>query len=244
MVVQVDREGVNTNHRGRRRVPADGGGGWAIHLAPLATDPERNGFRAVLPEWFEERSLLATRARYDVIALTDARWWPKTLCGRAWYSMAAGSAGPLSEVAWEALAPDCRRCMASIDWLLPSVPPDDRIEPLCDQIVQTRRPLIALSQRHAPASSRLPGRDAGHAPNSRHESRQGVSTGLPSRRAARWATTSSSCRIQVRSAAGALSSQCARGDPRGTCASQSRAHDGSRRVTLRASLPPGRQEHP
>lgn len=113
------------------------GGGWAIHLAPLATDPERNGFPAVLPEWFEERSLLATRARYDVVALTDARWWPKTLCGRVWYSMAAGSAGPLSEVAWEALAPDCRRCMASIDRLLPSVPPDDRIEPLCDQIVQT-----------------------------------------------------------------------------------------------------------
>jgi hypothetical protein len=27
--------------------------------------------------------------------------------------------------------------MASIDRLLPSVPPDDRIEPLCDQIVQT-----------------------------------------------------------------------------------------------------------
>ena len=113
------------------------GGGWAIHLAPLATDPERNGFPAVLPEWFEERSLLATRARYDVVALTDARWWPKTLCGRVWYSMAAGSAGPLSEVAWEALAPDCRRCMASFDRLLPSVPPDDRIEPLCDQIVQT-----------------------------------------------------------------------------------------------------------
>jgi hypothetical protein len=105
------------------------GGGRAAHVA-LKAEPDEACRGAIPAEWFEDDGLLRQLdlgVRYDLEILREPFWSVRTLCGREWLDMAGGAGGPLSDYGLDAYAPSCRRCLASLDRLFPSVLPDDRI---------------------------------------------------------------------------------------------------------------------
>lgn len=137
--MRVDRAKEGTNSivvADREYLLAEVGVGYAIHLVGLAVG-DLPGEPAVPARWLDPTSVLyiETAANYDPAALLAPRWAPQTLCGRKWDAMAAGPAGPLVEWREVALAPSCRRCLTSIDRLLPPPAPDEPIEALCALIV-------------------------------------------------------------------------------------------------------------
>lgn len=113
------------------------GGGLAVHLVPRANgSPDA---RAAVPAtWLDRasRGYVESIANYSLAFLLEPRWSPRTLCGIAWQGMAAGEGGPLRASQESALAPTCRRCLASLDRRFPDPTPDDRIGLLAVLIAQ------------------------------------------------------------------------------------------------------------
>jgi hypothetical protein len=131
-------EGVNAIVvEGRDYLLAEISGGRSVHLVPTAASDE-DGEAAVPMEWLDPSSALYadTAVNYDRESLQNPRWARRTLCGKEWAAMAAGEAGPINRWQHVQLSPSCRRCLASIDRLLPAPSGDDRIELRCTLIVQ------------------------------------------------------------------------------------------------------------
>ena len=111
-------------------------GGEAVHLARVA-DPQGTGRSAVHKFSFDpsNRHSAVLERSYDRAALLASRWAPMTLCGREWSSMIPGEGGPWNESSERvAFAPNCRRCLATMDKLFPAPLPDQRL-PLVAQLV-------------------------------------------------------------------------------------------------------------
>lgn len=116
---------------------SEAGRGLAVHLVASASgSPDA---RAAIPAtWLDHasRGYVGSIANYAPALLLEACWSPRTLCGIGWQSMAAGEGGPLRASQESALAPTCRRCLASLDRRFPDPAPDDRIALLAVLIAQ------------------------------------------------------------------------------------------------------------
>lgn len=112
-------------------------GGRAVHLVPDATaSPDA---RPAIPSaWLDSsgRDYVESVTNYSSARLLDPAWSTRTMCGIEWDAMAAGDAGPLRSWQEPALAPTCRRCLASLDRPFPEPTPDDRIGLLATLIAQ------------------------------------------------------------------------------------------------------------
>lgn len=116
---------------------AESGGGHAVHLVRRGSSS--TGCQSAVPEhWLEgtRPQVAPTIRNYDPAALLDERWETTTLCGRGWRSMAAGEHGLLHPWQTVSVTPTCRRCLASMDRVLPKPAPDDRIDLLASLIVE------------------------------------------------------------------------------------------------------------
>lgn len=114
----------------------ESGGGRAVHLVRRGSSPAE--CQAAVPaHWLDDDSVLhaPTIRSYSPSALTDDRWTTTTLCGRGWMAMAAGELGLLHQWQSIAITPTCRRCLASVDRMLPTPEPDERIALLASLIV-------------------------------------------------------------------------------------------------------------
>ncbi len=117
--------GVNVIKAGDRiLLLTEVGGGTAIHLTP----EQREGGRGAIEAFYldNEREVPTVR-NYDGIALLEARWSPKTLCGKEWALMASGDGGILSPLSEVAFAPNCRRCLSLMDQHFPQPRVHDRL---------------------------------------------------------------------------------------------------------------------
>jgi hypothetical protein len=102
------------------------------HLARLAGDDVSG--RHALAEWRAGTEPWA--ALYDMEALLDPIWNPRTLCGREWIEMEPGD-GPSFDGGRDGVyAPSCRNCLRIISGGLEGVAPDERI-PLVVGLVVT-----------------------------------------------------------------------------------------------------------
>lgn len=112
-------------------------GGRAIHLIPSAIgSPDARP--AIPPAWLNRsgRDYAESVANYASVRLLEPAWSNRTICGIEWETMAAGERGPLRSWQEPALAPTCRRCLASLDRQFPDPTPDDRIGLLAVLIAQ------------------------------------------------------------------------------------------------------------
>ena len=75
-------------------------------------------------------------ASYDVEALIDPIWNPRTLCGLEWIEMEPGDGPPFDGGGVGVYAPRCRNCLRIISHGLSGVAPDERI-PLVVGLVVT-----------------------------------------------------------------------------------------------------------
>ena len=102
------------------------------HLAGLAEGDVRG--RHALAEWRTGTESWA--ASYDLDALLDQIWNPRTLCGREWIEMEPGDGPPFDGGGTGVYAPSCRSCLRIISNRLEGVAPDERI-PLVASLVVT-----------------------------------------------------------------------------------------------------------
>lgn len=112
-------------------------GGRAVHLVPRAADSSEA--RPAIPSvWLDSsgRDYAESIVNYSPARLLDPAWSIRTMCGIVWEAMAAGDAGLLRSWQEPALAPTCRRCLASLDRRFPEPTPDDRIGLLATLIAQ------------------------------------------------------------------------------------------------------------
>ncbi len=93
------------------------------HLAGLAGGDVLG--RHALAEWRTGAEPWA--ASYDVDALFDAIWNPRTLCGLEWIEMEPGDGPPFDRGAARAHAPSCKNCLRIVSRELEGVAPDERI---------------------------------------------------------------------------------------------------------------------
>ncbi len=73
---------------------------------------------------------------YDLEALLDRIWSPRTLCGREWIEMEPGDGPPFDGSGTGVYAPSCGNCLRIISNRLEGVAPDGRI-PLVASLVVT-----------------------------------------------------------------------------------------------------------
>ena len=113
-------------------------GGRAVHLIPSATGSSDGARPAIPPAWLNRagRDYVDSIANYASARLLERSWSMRTICGIEWEAMAAGERGPLRSWQHPALAPTCRRCLASLDCKFPEPTPDDRIGLLAVLIAQ------------------------------------------------------------------------------------------------------------
>ena len=104
----------------------------STHLAGLA-EGEVQG-RSALAEWRTGREAWA--ASYDLEALFDPIWNPRTLCGRKWIEMEPGDGPPFNVLRVGVYAPSCKNCLRVVAGGLEGVAPDERI-PLIVGLVVT-----------------------------------------------------------------------------------------------------------
>lgn len=112
-------------------------GGRAVHLIRSAASS--SDARPAIPSaWLDSngREYVESIANYSSARLLDPAWSIRTMCGIEWEAMAAGDAGLLRSWQEPALAPTCRRCLASLDRRFPEPTPDDRIGLLATLIAQ------------------------------------------------------------------------------------------------------------
>jgi hypothetical protein len=64
--------------------------------------------------------------------------------------MAGGAGGPLTEHGLDAVVPNCRRCLASLDSLFPEVEPDNRVELVSQLAVDAVSKTGGAHIRHVP----------------------------------------------------------------------------------------------
>ncbi|WCO67938.1 hypothetical protein PO878_04270 [Iamia majanohamensis] len=127
--------GVNSiSVLGRELLLVDVGGGAETHLA--ATDDQATA-RAALAEGRTHSASSAVAAGYDEGALLARRWAPSTLCGRAWWEMAAGDVGTFRRWQEVALAPTCRSCLRVIDAWFPAAESPGGVELLASVVADT-----------------------------------------------------------------------------------------------------------
>jgi hypothetical protein len=112
-------------------------GGSAVHLVP-SSDGSPVARPAIPASWLDSasREYVESIASYSSERLLEAAWSTRTMCGIEWDAMAAGDAGPLRSWQEPALAPTCRRCLASLDRRFPQPTPDDRVGLLAVLIAQ------------------------------------------------------------------------------------------------------------
>lgn len=138
------------------------GGGRAVHLASVAeSDAAARG--AIPDAWLGDDEWLGRfdlDARYDIGILAEPRWSARTLCGREWLDMAGGGGGPLTEHGLDAVAPSCRRCLASLDRWFPAVEPDDRIQLLSQLATEAVNQVGSAMVTHVPGDQMEPLRRA------------------------------------------------------------------------------------
>ncbi len=104
----------------------------STHLAALA-EGEVQG-RSALTEW--RTGTEAWADSYDLDALFDPIWNPRTLCGREWIEMEPGDGPPFNALRVGVYAPSCKNCLRIISSSLEGVAPDERI-PLIVGLVVT-----------------------------------------------------------------------------------------------------------
>jgi len=102
------------------------------HLAGLAEGKVRG--RHALAEWRTGTEPWA--ASYDLDALFDPIWNPRTLCGREWVEMESGDGPPFGVGGGGVYAPSCKNCLRIVSRDLGGVAPDERI-PLVVGLVVT-----------------------------------------------------------------------------------------------------------
>lgn len=102
------------------------------HLAGRAEGDVRG--RHALAEWRTGTEPYA--ASYDLDALLDPIWNPRTLCGLEWVEMEPGDGPPFENWGTGVYAPSCRNCLRIISTSLRGVTPDGRI-PLIVGLVVT-----------------------------------------------------------------------------------------------------------
>lgn len=107
---------------GMRYLLVEGAG--VEHLAPEALgDPAaRPAVPAARSDTFHTGAV-----GYDPIQLGEARWAPRTLCGRAWSFMCASDSGPLWGHERPIVAPSCRVCLRRVTRSFDPSPPDHRV---------------------------------------------------------------------------------------------------------------------
>lgn len=112
-------------------------GGRAVHLVP-SSDGSPDAQPAIPASWLNSasREYVESIANYSSERLLEPAWSTRTMCGIEWDAMAAGDAGVLRSWQEPALAPTCRRCLASLDRRFPEPTPDDRIGLLAVLIAQ------------------------------------------------------------------------------------------------------------
>lgn len=126
--------GVNSiSVLGRELLLVDVGGGAETHLAATDDQPTRG-----LP-WprSTDSASSAVAAGYDQGVLLARRWAPSTLCGRAWWEMAAGDAGTFRRWQEVALAPSCRSCLRLDDAWFPTAEAPRGVELLASVAADT-----------------------------------------------------------------------------------------------------------
>jgi hypothetical protein len=102
------------------------------HLAGLAEGDVRG--RSALAEW--RIGTEAWAASYDLDALFDPIWNPRTLCGREWIEMESGDGPPFDDWRVGVYAPSCKNCLRIVSQSLEDIAPDERI-PLIVGLVVT-----------------------------------------------------------------------------------------------------------
>lgn len=112
-------------------------GGRAVHLIESTTGSS-DARPAIPPAWLNRAGpdYVDSIANYASARLLDPAWSIRTICGIEWEAMAADERGPLRSWQHPALAPTCRRCLASLDRQFPEPTPDDRIDLLAVLIAQ------------------------------------------------------------------------------------------------------------
>lgn len=102
------------------------------HLASLAEGDAQG--RHALAEW--RTGTEPWVASYDLGALLDPVWNPRTLCGVEWIEMEPGDGPPFSDARTGVYAPSCRKCLRIVSHGLEGAAPDERI-PLVVGLVAT-----------------------------------------------------------------------------------------------------------
>lgn len=101
------------------------------HLAGLAEGDVQG--RHALAEWRTGTEPWA--ASYDLEALFDPIWNPRTLCGREWIEMEPGDGPPFDAWRVSVYAPRCKNCLRIVSHDLEGVAPDERIPLIVGMVV-------------------------------------------------------------------------------------------------------------
>ena len=101
------------------------------HLAALAEGDVRG--RRALAE--RRTGTEPWAASYDLDALFDPIWNPRTLCGREWIEMEPGDGPPFGVGSGGVYAPRCKNCLRIVSHDLEGVAPDERIPLIVGMVV-------------------------------------------------------------------------------------------------------------
>lgn len=126
----------------RELLLVDVGSGAETHLA--STDDQPTARAALADQRIESADSIAVDG-YDTEALLARRWEPSTLCGRAWWEMAAGDGGTFQRWQEVALSPTCRSCLRAVDAWFPATDAPGGIELLASVVADT---VEALGSAH------------------------------------------------------------------------------------------------
>lgn len=107
--------------------------GGRSHLASVA-GPEHQGRPALAAKRFEQGG--GWSDWYDLDAIREPIWNPRTLCGRWWDEMRPGLDPGFNWRSDSALAPDCKTCLRIIGNQLVSTPPDERIPMIAEMVAE------------------------------------------------------------------------------------------------------------